>query len=286
MSNEVESPVASGANLAELDLAMVLEAFGSATDRLQQTHEALRLEVQRLTNELEAKNRELARRNRLAVVGQMASHVAHEMRNGMVPLTLYISMLQRKTTGIPSLKDIVDKFTIGFGLLQKTVNDLLHFAADREAQVAVVDLSLVARELLITIEPHLSGQRIQVTNLVPTGMTLWADDNMLRRAILNLLLNAIDALPDGGQIFLTATETQRGVEIRVADSGKGVPVDLLTNIFEPFFSTKNTGTGLGLSIVDRVAEAHLGGVEVRNQPNGGAEFTLWLPNKPLQAKAA
>src|SRR5271169_2266569 len=116
---------------ANADLHTVLTAWHVATLRLEQTHEALRQEVRRLTNELEDKNRELARKNRLADLGQMASHVAHEVRNSLVPVTLYLSLLRRRLLEDPVARELLDKLAAGFTSLDATVNDLLNFTAQR-----------------------------------------------------------------------------------------------------------------------------------------------------------
>src|SRR5271170_1108698 len=105
------------------DLTMVLAAWNTATVRLQETHEALRSEVRRLTDELEIKNRELARKNRLADLGQMASHIAHEVRNNLVPVTLYLSLLRRRLSDDSGSIDVLDKVDAGFVGLDATVND-------------------------------------------------------------------------------------------------------------------------------------------------------------------
>src|SRR5947207_15300437 len=109
---------------ANADLHTVLAAWHGATLRLEQTHEALRQEVHRLTDELESKNRELARKNRLADLGQMASHVAHEVRNSLVPVTLYLSLLRRRLSEDIMSRELLDKLAAGFTTLDATVNDL------------------------------------------------------------------------------------------------------------------------------------------------------------------
>ena len=109
---------------------------------------------------------------------------------------------------------------------------------------------------------------------------------MIRRAVLNLLLNAIDAMHDGGRIVIAAAENANGVELEVADSGPGLSEDACRRAFEPFFSTKPGGTGLGLSIVYRTAEVHGGRVSAKNRPAGGASFTLHLPRAARQESAA
>src|SRR3982750_3446804 len=117
---------------ADLDLQTILHAWNSATERLQQTHELLRAEVKRLSDELEVKNRELARRNRLADLGQMASHVAHEVRNGLVPLKLYLSLLKRRVRDDAGSSEIVGNVEAGFSALEVIVSDLLNFSAHRD----------------------------------------------------------------------------------------------------------------------------------------------------------
>src|SRR5687767_12008328 len=114
--------------LASSDLEMVLSAWHAATERLQRTHEVLCAEVRRLTEELEIKNRELARKNRLADLGQMASHVAHEVRNGLSPITLYLSWLRRRLGDDVDGLRILDKLDAGCTEVQATVSDMLNFA--------------------------------------------------------------------------------------------------------------------------------------------------------------
>ena len=117
------------------DLTTVLAAWNTATVRLQETHEALRSEVRRLTDELEVKNRELARKNRLADLGQMASHIAHEVRNNLVPVTLYLSLLRRRLSDDSGSLDILDKVGAGCIAMDATVNDLLNFTSENNPQL-------------------------------------------------------------------------------------------------------------------------------------------------------
>lgn len=259
------------------DLHAVLHAWNEATQRLQATHEALREEVHRLNDELEAKNRELARKSRLADLGQMASHVAHEVRNSLVPMKLYLSLLRRRIDDDSGSLDVLDKVTSGFTALEATVGDLLHFSSHREARRGSVDVAQVLGEVCESLAPQFDAQGIAVQIDCPRIRTALADRDMLRRAVLNLVLNAVDAMPDGGDLCLTACHTPAGLEIEIADSGPGVPPSAVEHLFEPFFTTKSTGTGLGLAIVERIAEAHGGQATVCNCPEGGAAFTLVLP---------
>lgn len=270
---------------ARADLETVLEAWQDATSRLEQTHDALRSEVRRLTDELEVKNRELARKNRLADLGQIATHVAHEVRNSLVPVTLYLSLLRRRVSDDSGSVDVIDKIDAAFTAVRATVNDLLHFTAERDPQMRPVHVRAMIDEIQASLAPQLAAQCIHTEIDVPRGQQVWVDADMLRRAILNLTLNAIDAMPDGGELVITSYEGPRGFELEVADSGPGVSDDVRPRIFEPFYTTKSSGTGLGLAIVYRIAEVHGGDVSVTNCPEGGAAFTIRIPQRALEAAA-
>ena len=267
------------------DLETVLAAWQSATVRLERTHEALRGEVQRLTDELAVKNRELARKNRLADLGQMAAHVAHEVRNNLVPVTLYLSLLRRRLAADPEGQAVLDKVAAGFTALEATVNDLLHFTSDRDPLWRTFSLRKLVEELLGSLAPQLAAQSIRATAEVPEDRPVTADRDMLRRAVLNLLLNALDAMPDGGLLTVRASAGPEGLELAVADTGPGLSDDVRRRAFEPFFTTKPGGTGLGLAIVCRIAEVHGGEVTAANGPDRGALFTLRIPARAQEAAA-
>jgi signal transduction histidine kinase len=270
---------------ASADLETVLAAWHGATVRLEQTHEALRGEVQRLTQELEIKNRELARKSRLADIGQMASHVAHEVRNSLVPVTLYLSLLRRRLADDVATRDIVEKIAAGFTNLEATVNDLLQFTADRDPCWQTVELRRLVEETLSSLAPQLNSQGIETVVDVPPRQFVTADRDMLRRAILNLSLNALDAMRDGGRLFVTTYSGPEGLELEIADTGPGLSEQAQRRAFEPFFTTKSNGTGLGLAIVDRIAEVHGGAVSAANCPEGGAAFTIRIPTRRMEAAA-
>lgn len=262
---------------ASADLATVLAAWDAATGRLQETHEALRKEVQRLTDELEAKNRELARKNRLADLGQMAAHVAHEVRNSLVPVTLYLSVLRRRLACDPAGLEVLGKIEAAFTALDATVHDLLHFTADRDPHWEQFALRPLVDEVLASVAPQMAAQAIQAIVEIDPGYALTADRDMIRRAVFNLVLNALDAMPEGGRLYIAAVSQDDAMLLQVADTGPGLEPEAARRAFEPFFTTKAGGTGLGLAIVDRIVDVHGGRVTAANAPEGGAVFTLRLP---------
>jgi signal transduction histidine kinase len=268
-----------------VDLETVLAAWHTATLRLERTHETLCGEVARLTKELEIKNRELARKNRLADLGQMAAHIAHEVRNNLVPVSLYMSLLRRRLSDDPGSQDILAKIEAGFTALDATVNDLLNFTAHRQPQWQTFMVGDVVSEVCESLEPQLEAQMIDVDIDVPPNTLLTADRELIRRALVNLVLNAIDAMPDGGSLVITSYDNARGFELEVADSGPGLSDEVKRRAFEPFYSTKQNGTGLGLAFVQHVAEAHGGTITAANCPDGGAAFTIKIPRRAMRAAA-
>lgn len=267
------------------DLQTVLAAWHSATVRLEQTHASLRREVARLTDELEAKNRELARKNRLADLGRMASHVAHEVRNSLVPISLYLSLLRRRVSEDSGSLDVVEKVSSGVGALESTVSDLLQFTSDREPRRLPLRPATIVREVLASLDPQLEAQDILPHIDIPKHTTLNADPDMFRRLVLNLVLNALDVMPEGGDLVITGVETRRGFELEVADSGPGLAAEVAPHVFEPFYTTKSDGTGLGLAIVQRIMDAHGGSATVSNCPEGGAAFTVVFTRTAMEAAA-
>lgn len=267
---------------ASAGLEAVLAAWHAATVRLEQTHKALRLEVMRLTDELERKNRELARKERLADLGQMAAHIAHEIRNTLVPVSLYLSLLERYDKADSEHAHVVGKIRSSFTAVERTVNDLLQFTAEREPDRRAIPLRGLFEELAAAMMPQLVAQRISMMIEAESGVSASADADMLRRALLNLLLNAIDAMPGGGILTLRAEPRDHGIAIEVLDTGPGLSPEAQKRAFDPFFTDKNGGTGLGLAIVDRVAELHGGTAAAENRPEGGARFTLHLPKRSAE----
>jgi signal transduction histidine kinase len=212
----------------------------------------------------------------------MASHVAHEVRNNLVPVTLYLSMLRRRIQGDAEGLDMLEKVSAGFRALDVMVNDLLHFTSDRDPRMAVFSLRKLLADVEASLGPQFAAQKIRFENEVPAGQTLRADREMVRRAVLNLVLNALDVMPEGGALRAGSTSEPDAVELHVADGGPGLPDDVLPRVFEPFFTTKQAGTGLGLAIVSRIAEAHGGMAIASNGPHGGAVFTLRFPHDTVE----
>ncbi len=216
----------------------------------------------------------------------MASHIAHEVRNNLVPVTLYLSLLRRRIAADRESLEILDKITAGFTALDVTVNDLLHFTAERDPHLQTFPLRKLIEDVCFSLAPQFEAQGIEAVLDIHFAQSITADRDMLRRAVLNLLLNAVDAMPDGGALGISAREYGDYLELKIADSGPGLSGEGERRAFEPFFTTKAGGTGLGLAIVYRIAEVHGGSVTAANSPQGGAIFSLYIPRAKVLETAA
>lgn len=268
----------------DAELATVIRTYTEVTERLKRSHEVLHAEVRRLRDEVHEKNRELARRERLAALGEMAAGVAHEIRNPLGGIDLYASLLEKDLEPLPAQRDLVKRIRSGVRNLESVVGGVLAFAGDREPVVREVTLSAIIDDVLPQVTPSLEAAEASIeTGVASTDVLLRCDPRQVERALLNLILNAIDAAGRGGWVGVRVEERSRAGEligIVVEDNGPGIPPELLHRVFNPFFTTKENGTGLGLAIVHRIADAHGGYVEAGNRPEGGARFTLALPLAP------
>jgi signal transduction histidine kinase len=267
------------------DLETVLAEWHSTTLRLEQTHETLREDVRRLTEQLEAKNREPDCHDHPTDLGQAACQVASQLRNHLVPITLNLSLLRRRVADDPIALNILEKLDAGFTAVDATVQDLSRFITTHTPQWRSFSLGKLIDDVLDSLAPRLAAQSIETVVDVPKDQSVRADREMIQQALVNLLLNAIDTMPDGGTLTVTSAASEQGLELEVGDTGPGLPEDTRRHVFEPFFTTKSGGTGLGLAVVHRIVEAHGGYVTAVNCPEGGAAFTLSLPRRARKAAA-
>lgn len=215
----------------------------------------------------------------------MASHLSHELRNQLVPVCRYLNLLERRLAGDAGGLENVSMVNAGMIALESTVKDLLSFTADRPPMWQSFLVRDFIDEICESLAPQFRAQAIEVEIDAPPTMLVSADREMLRRAVMNLLLNALDAMSRGGELVITAIRGRDGFELEIADSGAGLPEETRRRAFEPFYTTKSDGAGLGLAIVERVMAAHGGTVTATNCPEGGAAFTLSIPQRALGAAA-
>jgi signal transduction histidine kinase len=260
------------------DLGKIILAYSGVTEKLQQSHDQLTATVQRLQLELSEKNRQLERRNRLAALGEMAAGMAHEIRNPLGGIQLYSSILAKELKDRPDSLQLVHKISGGVKLLDGLVSQVLQFTREIKANVSGADLAQVIDQAVEFASPTLQMRNVVCDVSGPRPMPVKIDPMLVGQAALNLILNAAEAIGDGGVVSvrfcLPVEDDAHQFYLVITDTGPGIPAEALDKIFNPFFTTKESGTGLGLAIVHRVVEAHDGTITASNIENGGAKFEV------------
>ncbi|HEY7725626.1 MAG TPA: GAF domain-containing protein [Anaeromyxobacteraceae bacterium] len=241
-------------------------------------HARLYADLRRSYAELNRAQEQLVHRERLAALGELAAVVAHEVRNPLGVIFNSLAALRRLLRPAGDARTLLDIVGEEADRLNRIVGDLLDFARPGapEFRPEAVDrlLDEVAQVALAQAAPGVSLLREIEPDLPPVP----ADARQLRQALLNVALNAVQSMPDGGTLALRARSDGDAVRLEIADSGPGVAEELRSRIFEPFFTTRASGTGLGLAVVRRVVDDHRGTVAVEEARGGrGAAFVIRLP---------
>ncbi len=298
LSDDPPTPLASD-DLGADDLRDLMRAVNETTERLQSTHVTLQTEVVRLKAELAEANAQLRRSRSLAALGQMAAGIAHEIRNPLGSIQLYIQMLGEDLAGQPDQSQLCEKIGRAVTSLDAIVRDVLLFSRDTNVRADATSASELVEQTLHTCEALIVSSRVELELDLPSDSScaLHADACLMPQALGNVIRNAAEAMieSDAGPRHLAITarrrrlrcpdgKQQNRVVISFRDTGPGIPAEVVERMFNPFFTTRKTGTGLGLAIVHRIIDAHGGHINVKNAPAGGALVELCLPLKPIPQK--
>ncbi len=240
------------------------------------THRRLAEDLRRSYAELARTQLALVERERLAALGALSAVVAHEVRNPLAVIFNCIGTLEKQTSDRQETASLLAILLEEANRLNHIVSELLDFARPGEVLFESVSLEEIVAGAIAavrTAEPQLQSANVTIELEVARPLPLLLlDARLVRRAVINLIHNAVQALPRGGRIVVRVVEDAREgsptARIEVTDDGPGIPQEAQARIFEPFFTTRASGTGLGLSIVKRVAEAHHGDLTVRSDGQG------------------
>ena len=226
----------------------------------------------------------LAQQAALARVGQMAAVVAHEVRNPLAGIkgAIQVLMSRRNTDDaeLPVMRDIVARIDS----LSELINDLMVFARPRPLRIAAVELHTIVADAMAMVRRDPAAHGIDMT-AQGEALTVTADGELVRATILNLLLNAAQAMAGAGRVVVTTERHGEMAVIQIRDTGPGIPEDIRAQIFEPFFTTKARGGGLGLPIARRTAELHGGSLTLECPADGGTIVAMTLPIRPVKLPA-
>jgi len=261
------------------DLGAVRLAAEGDLRQLDRQLEQILERVRQVVAQVQAQEREALRSEQLAAVGQLAAGVAHEVRNPLASIKLLVGAALKarppRSLSTEDLQVIHDQV----GRLEHKVQALLDFARPPEAQKRSCDLNRLVTESLGLVRARMEQQKVEVQLDLPEQQVMAkVDPDQMISVLVNLLLNALDAMPGGGRLHIQLRQDGLNqVHLSFADTGPGIHTAMTGRLFSPFASTKPTGTGLGLSICRRVVADHGGTLTGANCPNGGACFTITLP---------
>ncbi|MFQ5963892.1 MAG: nitrogen regulation protein NR(II) [Candidatus Scalinduaceae bacterium] len=227
-------------------------------------------------------NDEFIKIKTLSTLGQFSNELAHEIKNPLNAITIQMLLLEREINkdGLKSKKELYEVVKVvkeEINRLNKLMSDCLEFSRSGGLNRKYEDVGNIVEELLNLVNPHadLNGISIRL-KLKGRCSQILVDRDKLKQALLNIIINAIEAMPGGGNIDLKVTQKDDNVKIVISDTGPGIPEEEHDNVFNLFYSTKSGGTGVGLAVTQNIVQAHGGSVRFRNLKKG-TEFTITLP---------
>ena len=223
---------------------------------------------------------QLSRAERLSSLGEMVAGISHEIRNPLGIIRSSAELLKKKMDKTAPMNTIPDVIVEEANRLNNIITDFLNYAKPHPPNVIPCMIDEILEKNITFLSPQLEAQGYTINrrfngNLPP----IQADPDMMYQVFLNILINAMQAMPGGGEIQVDIEADEDAVSIVFKDKGKGIPQEILTKIWDPFFTTKETGTGLGLGIVKNIIEAHNGSIHIENRPIYGTQVTIQLPVK-------
>jgi signal transduction histidine kinase len=244
--------------------------------------------IEDVAERLQQHQRELMRADQLSTMGQLAAGIAHEVRNPLTGIKMLVEAALRSRNARPLTTEDVGMMHRELARLEQTVQGFLDFARPPTAERTLCDLREVIQQACDLVRVRTRQQNVQMVFNDP-GQPVMAsvDRNQMGTVMVNLLINALDAMPSGGRLEIDlASNADGSIRVTVSDTGNGIAADVAGRLFRPFVTTKPQGTGLGLSISGRILEEHGGSITADNRPEGGARFVITLPVPSLEVHGA
>ncbi len=254
----------------------MLEIIESKEEEIIEFNRQLEKRIEQAVKHSLELEKQIAETERMASVGRLAASIAHELNNPLASILMYARLTEENLTDETAKKN-VQKIIRNTLRARNTIKDLVDYTRYSKLERKPVDLQNMIEFVLQKFESDFKQQNIVVElhSEVKTRVSL--DTRHFERVLVNLIQNAMDAMPEGGQLRFELKEKRSEVEIRVSDTGKGIPAKNLKKIFEPFFSTKEMGTGLGLFLSYEIVRAHGGRIKVKNLKPKGTLFIISIP---------
>jgi signal transduction histidine kinase len=268
--------------LAHATLPEIVFIGDSGFEGLHRQIDRLTSRIEQVVQQLQQREYEVLRAEQLAAVGQLAAGVGHEIRNPLTSIKMLVQAeLEEGARGGLTSEDL-QVIEAEVRRMERSIQTFLDFARPPKPERRPVDLTVVIDTVLGLTRGRVERQRVACQVDAPPGrVAVIGDAGQIQQVLVNLVLNALDAMPGGGTLTVAVRRAGDRVEVVVADTGSGVPPDVIPRLFHPFVSSKDTGLGLGLVISRRIAEDHGGTITVSNRPGGGASAVVTLPTGSL-----
>lgn len=223
----------------------------------------------------------LRRMERYMGLGALAAGLQHEIKNPLSALSLHIQLLcerLQKETGDHEVNEILDVLNTEVNRISAVLDGFRNYASIHEIGRAPVDVTVMIEKLFRLLRPDAEQKRIKlfVESMANTSVTIQADAAQLEQVFLNLALNAVAAMPNGGSLRFKLSDQETKLRIEIIDEGNGVPSEIQSRIFDPYFTTRRDGTGMGLALCDKIVRQHDGSIDFETSPHGST-FTVLLP---------
>ena len=223
--------------------------------------------------DIKALQAEVELKQRLSQLGEMSAGISHELRNSMSVISGYAKLLGKKAD--TSMMSTVDAISAEIDNMNKIISELLAFAKPTVLNTEQVDLNRLVEETAASVTGNSDAVKVLMNLHKPESIN--GDEVLLRQALTNLFVNAVEAMPGGGSLEIELNRVRNKAEIRIRDTGNGIPEDIRHKIFLPFFTTKDEGTGFGLALVQKIIVSHGGNIEVESKDGEGTTFRVTLP---------
>ncbi|HLI63642.1 MAG TPA: ATP-binding protein, partial [Terriglobales bacterium] len=261
-------------------IATIIGALADVERRQRQKIEETALTLSETYARLQASIEQLRRADRLSALGELSAGLAHEIRNPLGALEGAVEILQRPELPAETRQEFAQMAGKEVGRLKTLLTNFLDFARPQPPRRALIEPASLLQSVARLAAETARMANVQVSTENRGAEPIAVDAEQIKQVLLNLVLNAVQAMPNGGRVVLRARQEDRAVLLEVSDQGGGIPPENLERIFDPFFTTRANGTGLGLSIAHQIVHGHGGDIVVRNNPDCGATFTLILPCGP------
>jgi two-component system, NtrC family, sensor histidine kinase HydH len=251
--------------------------------RIEHFNEQLESEIERATEELRQTEKDLAHREKLAALGEMAASVAHEMRNPMTALRGFAQRMHRRMPENDPNRKYTEIIIEEVDRLARLIRDVLDYARLPEPEMQLNNLNELILEWIALIKEDCGRHNITLKTQLTEVPPFYFDSEQIKQVFLNIISNAIHAMENnGGTLTITTVVENNQAKLAISDTGPGIWPEIMKDIFNPFFTTKSGGTGLGLSIAHRILEDHNGDIKVQSQVGQGATFMVVLPLKQIE----